>query len=158
MATRQQLVARAAFCSALYVALVVAGWGFVSLLTNTDPIPAHDVGPLVAPVSVGVSVLVVFWSLGRRGQKSLLSGGAGATLGAALTVAVSAVVAYLVVGAALAIVASGVFVDGLIFLGGQAATWYSLVIVASALAAALGFASLRGRAGTPQWPWEKPVP
>lgn len=155
MPSRQQLFARAAFCAILYLALVVAGWGFVSLLTNTEPVPTQSTGPLVAPVSVGVSVIVVLWALGRRGHQQLLAGGAVATLVAGVTVAIAALVAYLVSGAVLAVLASGVFFDGLVYLGGQAPTWYSAVIIAAGLVSALGFASLRGRTDTPKWPWEK---
>lgn len=44
--------------AAVQVALVVAGWGFTSLLLNRDVIPDPGWGPLVAPLAVAASAVV----------------------------------------------------------------------------------------------------
>jgi hypothetical protein len=152
---RAQQLARAVFATALYVALVVAGWGFVSLLSDTDVVADRSVGPIVVPVSEGISALAVLLLLAVPSAPTIETAGVGGTVVRALVVGLVAVAAFLVTGGVLIVFATGRFVEFLLFLAAQAPTFFALVIVAAGTIAALGFALLRTREHPPRWPWER---
>jgi hypothetical protein len=72
---------RSVFATALFVALVVAGWGFVSLLTETEVVADPEVGPIVAPVSVVISAVAVLFALASPRWSTVAGRGVGAVVG-----------------------------------------------------------------------------
>lgn len=66
----------------LYLAVVICAWGFVSLVTDSDVI-SEDVGPLIGPVIVGLSCVLV-----ATGALFQLRNGEGWLLPILVTVAV----------------------------------------------------------------------
>jgi hypothetical protein len=146
---------RSVFATALFVALVVAGWGFVSLLTETDVVGDRSVGPIVAPVSIGVSALAVFVALAAPRWSSMTTRGAGTLLGASIVLALGAVAVQLAVLGILQFVATGRPVSLLLAIAAQAPTPYTLVVVAAAFVSATGLGLLAAGGGRASWPWEK---
>jgi hypothetical protein len=151
---RAQQLARAVFATAFYVALVVAGWGFVSLLSDTDVVADRSVGPIVIPVAVGMSALAVLLLLAVPSAPTIETASFGGTVLRALVAGLVAVAVFLATGGVIIVFATGRFAEFLLFLGAQAPTFFALVIVAAGTIAALGFAFLRTREHPPRWPWE----
>jgi hypothetical protein len=151
---RAQQLARAVFATVLYVALVVAGWGFVSLAFDTEVVADRNVGPIVGPVSVGVSALAVLLLLALPSAVTIENARLGATLLRSLVVGLVALVAFLIAGGVILVFATGSFLEFVLFVGGQAPTLFSAVIVVAGALSALGFALLRSRDHPPRWPWE----
>lgn len=79
------------------LALVVAGWGVVSLLFDRDVIPDPALGPLVGPIAVVVSGVIT--ALGTR--RAIASGHPWRSAVAASAVALLAMVVVMAVGSAL---------------------------------------------------------
>jgi hypothetical protein len=153
---RAALYARSAFAVALYGALVVAGWGVTSLLTNTDVITDRAIGPIVAPVALAASAVVLLFVLAGPAGHSLAAhtlGGARG-LGTAITVGLVAVAVYLLAGAVAVIVDTGRPLAFVLFIGEQAPTPYVLVVLVAGTLAALGFSLTLARTERPRWPWE----
>ena len=146
---------RSVFATALYVALVVAGWGFVSLLTETDVVADRDVGPIIVPVSIGVSALAVFVALAAPRWSTMTTGGAGALLGASAVLALGAVAVHLTVLGILQFVATGRPTSLLLVIAAQAPTPYTLVVAGAAFVSAMGLGLLAAGGGRASWPWEK---
>lgn len=98
--------------AAVQVALVVASWGFVSLLIDRDVIDDPTLGPLIAPLAVAISAIVVLLTLRQAltsGRLRLSAFAAVATtlLAMGLVIGVGAMIghgdaAWLVLGAAAA--------------------------------------------------------
>jgi hypothetical protein len=137
------------FTGVAFVALVIAGLGVVSLLTDQDVIATEGLGPAPAAIGIVLTALVyagALWAPLARSHPSYWN---------ALWVALACYLAYLAgvgIGAALGgadpAVAAGV--AGRIAIG-----WFGLVVAAAALASAWSaIALVRTRAGTPRWPWE----
>lgn len=143
----------AGFAAALDLALVVCGFGFVSLLADLEVVGDRDVGVLVAPVAVGASVLTVLLVLGLRLRRPERM---------AATVVLAALgswFAFVVVAAIGRIVSStGDPGEGLRFAVVLGLGWFGLLIpVCAALTAAVAVLVARGRRGgmeRPRWPWE----
>jgi len=146
---------RSVFATALFVALVVAGWGFVSLLTETDVVADRGVGPIVMPVSIGVSAIAVFVALGAPRWSTMTTRGAGALLGSSAVLAFGAVAVHLAVLGILQFVATGRLTSLLLVIAAQAPTLYTLVVVGAAFVSALGLGLLAAGGGGASWPWEK---
>ncbi|MFF2494381.1 DUF6121 family protein [Agromyces sp. NPDC058064] len=144
----------ASFAAALDLALVVCGFGFVSLLLDLEVVGDPTVGLFVGPAAVGASVVVLFVALGvllRRPERM------------ASTVLVAAVASWLafvgvaaighLLGSSSAVLASLRF--ALVFGVG----WFGLLVPAcAALTASLAVLVARGRRGgmeRPRWPWER---
>ncbi|MEO6201498.1 MAG: DUF6121 family protein [Cryobacterium sp.] len=148
----------AVFTTALYLALVVAAFGLISLATNTDVVPQHDAGPLVGPGMTGAAVLTVFillLLLGVRTPPERQRIALGFAFGAGL----AAVAALVVVGSLLYSAGEGqsigiVTFGGSMLLGPFAAatgiTAFIIVLVYSWILAAH-----IGEHGRPLWPWER---
>ncbi|MFE6965774.1 DUF6121 family protein [Agromyces sp. NPDC057679] len=144
----------ASFAAALDLALVVCGFGFVSLLLDLEVVGDPSVGLLVGPAAVGASVVTVFIALGvllRRPERM-----AGTVIVAAIAswlafVAVAAIGHLL--GSSSAVFASLRFA---LVLGSG---WFGLLVPAcAALTASLAVLVARGRRGgmeRPRWPWER---
>ena len=143
----------AAFASALYLAVVVFAYGFVSLLTDAEVIPSADAGLLVGPAIVGAAVLALLLHLGRalrspRNTLGVVLLAAAWTWGAAVAVAV---IGY--------VLATGTALAALLFGLGFGVSWFGLLIPALAalvswLATTVAVAQASG-AERPRWPWER---
>lgn len=151
MATRDQLpdAALVAFASAGYLALLVAGLGIASLVTDSDVISTRGVG--LAPAYLAAGAAILAFALLLRGsiareQPSYM---------AALGTAIGSAAAHLILLAGATLVSSGdlgttVGVVGEVLLG-----WVALVFFAAALVAAwAAIAVRRTRMDRPRWPWE----
>jgi len=143
----------AGFATALYLALVVCAYGFVSLLTDVEVIADPDAGLLVGPAIVGASVAALLLYLGR--SLAHPSRTARITLLAAVWTWCAAVVVA-VVGYA---IATGTVLAALLFGLGFGVGWFGLLIPALAafvawLAALVARAQETG-ADRPRWPWER---
>jgi hypothetical protein len=143
----------AGFATALYLALVVCAYGFVSLLTDVEVIADPDAGLLVGPAIVGASVAALLLHLGRSladpSRTARIS-----LLAAVWTWCAAVVVA--VVGYA---IATGTVLAALLFGLGFGIGWFGLLIPALAafvawLAALVARAQEAG-ADRPRWPWER---
>ncbi len=151
---RAQQLARAVFATAFFVALVVAGWGFVSLLADTDVVADRAVGPIVVPVAVGASALAVLLLLALPSAPTIETVSLGGTIGRAVVVGLVALAVFLVAGGVIMLFATGRFIEFLFFVGAQAPTFFALVIAGAGMLSALGFSLLRTREHPPRWPWE----
>ena len=143
----------AGFAAALYLALVVCAYGFVSLLTDVEVIADPDAGLLVGPAIVGASVAALLLHLGRSLADP--SRTARITLLAAVWTWCAAVIVA-VVGYA---IATGTVLAALLFGLGFGVGWFGVLIPALAavvawLAALVARAQEAG-ADRPRWPWER---
>ena len=141
-----------AFGTVGFFALVVAGFGLLSLATGDEVLPVTGLGPLpgIAAVVFAVAAFVLtVWAVVRR-PAPRYSG--------VVVVVVAVFLAYLIgllVGAmfggidlARAIAAAGAF----------ATSWFAVVLASAALIAGwTAVALVRTRAGRPRWPWEPPA-
>lgn len=143
------------FATALFIALVVAGWGFVSLLTETDVVADREVGPIAVPVSVAISALAVLLALAAPRWSTMIVRGMGALLGSAAVLALGAVAVQLAALGVLQFVATGRPTALLLVIAVQAPTPYTLVVIGAAFVSALGVGLLAGGQGRASWPWEK---
>jgi Na+/phosphate symporter len=144
----------AGFAAALDLALVVCGYGFVSLLADVDVVADPEVGVLVAPVAVGASVLAVLLSLGLRlvRPERMAATVVITAIGSWLALVVVAIIGHLLssTGSVMQSVAFG----ALFGLG-----WFGLLVpVVAAVVAVLAVLVARGRShgmARPRWPWER---
>lgn len=146
---------RSAFATVLYGALIVAGWGFVSLLGDSDVTADDSLGPLVVPVAVGLSAVGVFVALASPRWAAVAARGVAPLFGWAIVLGLGAVAIYLVGLGALQFVATGRLTASLLVIAVQAPTLYTLVVIGSGLLAALGLGLVQGSTGRPSWPWEE---
>jgi Family of unknown function (DUF6121) len=110
----------------VYAALLVAGWGFTSLILDQDVITEHDAGPFLGPIMVSSACVVVWAALwGLRNRRS-----AGRTVFAA---AASVYLVMLLLGAVFYSIARGDFASIPVFIGHYAPSPF--VIEAPVLAA-----------------------
>lgn len=160
----------AIFALGLYLALVVASFGMLSLFLNREVVSQSDAGPLVGPAMVGAAIgvlLIVMWAAVARLRAPMH------TVPVSYVVLASAL-SYLAYGLVGGIVyglgersagiegSSGVAsepVSGLIFLSQQLTSPFAAAVAAwSAVVALLYFVLLIWRANggqRPRWPWEK---
>ncbi|WP_353826727.1 DUF6121 family protein [Agromyces sp. SYSU T0242] len=139
--------------AALDLALIVATFGFLSLLADLEPIADPAAGRLVGPITVGVAVgsLLVLLGVGlARGART----GALAGLALLVTWASGVVAATLAYGAA-----TGTILAALLFaLGFMTVGFGAIIPISSALVAVLAGATVgaqRGGIERPRWPWER---
>jgi len=154
--SRAALYAKSAFAVALYGALVVAGWGVTSLLTNTDVITDRAIGPIVAPVALAISAVVLLFVLAGPAGRSLAAHALGGAhgVGIAVVVGLVQVAVYLLAGAAAVILDTGRPMAFVLFIGEQAPTPYVLIVLVAGALATLGFSLTLARTERPRWPWE----
>lgn len=155
MPARSLRYGRSVFATALFVALVVAGWGFVSLLTETDVVADREVGPIVVPVSVAVSAIAVLLALAAPRWSAMTVRGLGALLGSAAVLALGAVAVQLAALGILQFIATGRPTSLLLAIAVQAPTPYTLVVIGAAFVSAVGLGLLAAGPGRASWPWEK---
>lgn len=155
MPSRGLRYGRSVFATALYVALVVAGWGFVSLLGETDVVVDPEVGPIVVPVSVAISAIAVMIALASPSWSTVSGRGLGAVLGSAAVLALGAVAVQLAALGILQFVATGRMTALLLVIAAQAPTAYTIVVIGAAFVSAVGLAILGAGQGRASWPWEK---
>jgi len=143
----------AGFAAALYLALIVCVYGFVSLLTDAEVIPSPQAGLLVGPAIVGASVAALLLHLGRalRPPERVLASALLAALWTWLAAVVVAIVAYAI--------ATGTVLAAVLFGLGFGVSWFGLLIpFLAALVTWLAAAVARAQAGgadRPRWPWER---
>ncbi|CAD6004708.1 hypothetical protein [Agreia sp. COWG] len=155
MADRAARYGRSVFATALFVALIVAGWGFVSLLTNTDVMADHSVGPVVVPVAVAIAAVAMFFALAAPRWSSVAGRGVGALTGSSIVLALGCTAAYLAALGILQFVSTGRITALILVIAAQAATAYTLVVIGAAFITSVGLGLLGGSAGRAAWPWEK---
>jgi hypothetical protein len=143
----------AGFAAALYLALVVCVYGFVSLLANVEVIPSRQAGLFVGPAIVAAAVLALLLHLGRALR----------TPGRALTAVLLAALWTWLAAVAVAIVAfamaTGTVLAAVLFGLGFGVSWFGLLVpVLAALVTWLATtvtAAQAGGAERPRWPWER---
>lgn len=145
----------AAFAAVLYLSLLVAGFGLVSLLTDREVIDEPLAGPVLGPVMAGVAVVLVFALMVKLGittrperQRVALAYAVGSGFAAAAS--------YVVIGGVgLALQGGG----GLAFAGSLLLSPFSAITGALAAAVVLSYslilAAQQGQHRRPLWPWER---
>lgn len=132
-----------------FLAVVIAGFGFVSLATDSDVVSVPALGPLPGVIAVAAAgaayAAVVARALASRQPRYR----------SAAVVAVAAWAAYGVAGAVAVALGTGDLVTAAVLLGALWVGWPGLVVAAAAAGAAWSAVALvRTRAGRPRWPWE----
>ena len=155
----------AVFAAVLLAALLVASFGMISLLADTDVISDPNAGPLVGPGMTAAAVVLVFTLmllLGLRTRPVNQRVAVGYSLGSGL----AALGAFVLVGAVLYALGAGVPADtaGLpgdsvgfaasVLLGPFAVTTGILSFIITLLYS-LVLASRMPERGRPKWPWEQ---
>jgi amino acid transporter len=156
---RTYAVVVAFFATGLYLALVVAAFGLVSLATDSDPIDDPAAGPLLGPIMVvasAVMLLVFLIVLGTRvpGDRQRLSPGV------ALGVGVACYAVYIAAGGVAGSFAHpGDPLHYFLFALAQLVRWPAITVGLAAFAVTLLYQLvLVGRfrqRGRPRWPWER---
>ncbi|WP_431278137.1 DUF6121 family protein [Leifsonia poae] len=149
----------AVFAAFLYLAIVIAAFGLISLATNTDPIDDPDAGPLVGPIMVGSATLLVLVFLISLGTQVNADKQRISPL-VALIVGFAAYIVYAAAGG----IAGGAGDPSqpfhyFVFALGQLASWYAVVVGIAAFVVTLLYqlvivGRFRDR-GRPRWPWER---
>lgn len=138
-----------AFATVGFFALLIAGFGMLSLLADADVLAVGGLGQAPGVVGVAVSVVVfvlTVWRAVRRPQPSY---------GAVAIVVVATVVGY-VLGVLVGALLTGVDAARATAAAGSFATsWFAVVLASAALVAGWAAVALvRTRARRPRWPWE----
>lgn len=146
----------AAFATATYLALIVCAFGFIALLTDTEPIPDPAAGRFLGPAMVGGAVLVVLSALALRAPRI---GRSSRHTGFAILVGVGAWAAFCLIGVTGYLATAGGVVSALFF---GATISYSLYAIAIGVLAWLVawfttwlVVSRREERERPRWPWER---
>ncbi|WP_223691853.1 DUF6121 family protein [Leifsonia poae] len=149
----------AVFAAFLYLAILVAAFGLISLATNTEVISDPAVGPLVGPVMCGAAVLTVFGFLLAIGTHVPAERQRISTI-VALTVGFAAYIIFAAAGGV-----AGAAGDPaqpfhyFLFAFDQLGSWYSITAgIAGFVITLLYQLVLVGRfrqRGRPRWPWER---
>lgn len=139
-----------AFALMGFVALVVAGLGVATLITESDVIAAPGLGPLpgvIGVIAAAAAMTGVLLPALRAQHPSYLT---------ALWAAIGAYLAYLA-GVWLSAVIGGVdaAVAGSVVARLALGPWAPIVAVAAAICAWAAVALRRTRASRPRWPWER---
>jgi len=148
----------ASFATVLYLSLVVAALGLISLATDREVIPETDAGPLVGPSMVGGAVILVFVMLLMLGV-----GGPAArervAVGWAFLTGLCALLVFILVGAVLYAIDTGALVQLLIFAAAQLQSPFPWATGILAMIVTLVYswilAARVGEHGRPLWPWER---
>ena len=148
----------AVFTTVLYLALVVAAFGLISLATNTDVVSQPDAGPLVGPVATGAAVLVVFILLLVLGVNTPPDS-QRVRVGFAVAGGLAAVAALVVTGGLLYGVGVGELAGIFTFAGAMLLSPFALAAGILAFLVVLVYSWLLaahvGEQGRPLWPWER---
>ncbi|MCK6079122.1 hypothetical protein KZX37_00645 [Microbacterium sp. EYE_5] len=136
------------FATVGFAALAICGFGFTSLLTDTDVLATPGLGQgagIGAMLLAALAFALTALGATRRGRYPAVIWVTVATLGGYLL--------GVVLGGAL----TGVDIARAIGAAGTfAVSWYTVVLVVAAVIAAwAGIALVRTRASRPEWPWER---
>lgn len=157
---RRYAATLAAFATALYLALLVAALGVLSLLLERDPIADPDAGAFAGPIACAVAAAVVLTGLLVRALRAPTESGRerhDIAMGTALLLGLGSYVGY-AIGGGVVVGISDPFrfapfvVEQLIGPFAAAAGILSLVVV---LFDMIVLSSRRDERGRPRWPWEK---
>lgn len=147
----------ATFGIILFVTLVIASFGMISLFTDTDVIAEADAGPLVGPSMVAAAVLTTFalWlAIAFRLPPKRIH----ASLPVALAIGLAAYFAFVVVGSILYVFSTGQILSFAIFMGAHMVSPFAVTVALIAtIMTVLYLALLSGKAHgstSPTWPWE----
>lgn len=147
----------ACFAAGLYLALLVAAFGLISLATDTEVIADPAAGPLVGPIMTGAAVavlLVLLIVIGTRvpGDQQRI-----APL-TAIGSGIACYLAYCLAGGVAGALVAGDVLHFVLFAVGQLGSVYAIAVgVAAFLVTLLYQLVLVGRfrqRGRPRWPWE----
>lgn len=148
----------ACFAAGLYLALLVAAFGLISLGTNTEVISDPSAGPLVGPVMTGAAVAVLLVLLILSGTRVPGDQQRIAPL-AALGDGVACSLAFCLAGGVAGALATGDLLHFVLFAIGQLGSAYAITVGAAAVVVTLLYQLvLVGRfrqRGRPRWPWER---
>jgi len=147
------------FAAGLYLALIVAAFGLVSLATDTDVVADPTVGPLVGPVMVGaatIMLLIFLIVLGTRvpGERQRVSPGV------AFGVAIACYAVFIAAGGIAGSLGDpGDPLHYFLFAFAQLLRWPAITAGLAAFVVTLLYQLvLVGRfrqRGRPRWPWER---
>jgi hypothetical protein len=153
-APRPRLELLAALATVAWVAVVIAVWGLISLLLNSDVIAESDAGPYLGPTMVGLAAVALLLLLLRTLRTDERAGIAffGCLAAVFLVLLFSGAIGYTLIRAQLFWL--------LAFPLQHAASPFIVVAallagVTALLARSIGGAEKRG-ASRPRWPWENP--
>jgi len=156
---RAYAIVVACFAAGLYLAVLVAAFGLISLGTDTEVIPDRSAGPLVGPIMAGVAVAVLLVLLIRTGIRVPGDQQRIAPL-TALGAGLACYLAYCLTGGVAGALATGDLLHFALFAAGQLASLYAIAVgVAAVVVMLLYQLVLVGRfrqRGRPRWPWERP--
>lgn len=155
---RRYAIGVSVFATVLYLALLIATFGQISLYTNLEVIPEADAGFVVGPAMSGVATLVVLASLLWIAIRVPEKRQRVAPLGA-LGVGAMTYVAYILFGGIVYALGRGDFFQLALFVSRRLASPFSaatgLLAFLVTMVYMLVLASRVGERGTPRWPWEK---
>lgn len=148
----------AAFAAALYLALIVAAFGLLSLATDLEVISAEGAGPLVGPSMAGAAVILVFilmLAIGLNTPPERQRVAVGPSFGAGI----AAFGLFIGTGALLTSAGDGQPFHVLTFAASMLLSPFSLATGVLAFIVTLLYswllASHLGERGRPLWPWER---
>ncbi|MBN9215104.1 MAG: hypothetical protein ABS62_13705 [Microbacterium sp. SCN 70-200] len=138
-----------AFAAVGFFALLIAGFGLLSLLTDAEVLPVAGLGQVPGAVGTGASVVVfaaTAWVAVRRPQPSYVG---------VLLIVVATFLAYLVGVLVGAVLVGADAARTIAAIGAFATSWFAVVLAVAALVAGwAAIALVRTRASRPRWPWE----
>ena len=146
----------AVFATVLYAALVIAGFGLISLVLERDVVARGGLGPLIGPAMTATSVLLVLIALVAVAMR-VPQERTRVSLPVALVIGFGA---YLFFGVAYGVLAgarSGSALGIVVALGAQIVSPFAVVAGALAVLVSLLFlivVSAHREGGRPRWPWE----
>lgn len=147
------------FAAGLYLALVVAAFGLISLATDTEVVADPSVGPLVGPAMVGAATLMLLIFLVVLGTR-VPADRQRVSPAVALGVGVACYAVYAVAGAVAGSLADqGDLLRYVLFAFAQLGGWPAITAGIAAFVVTLLYQLvLVGRfrqRGRPRWPWER---
>ena len=155
---RKYAITVVAFSVALYVALIVASFGVLSLLLDRDVINETDAGALLGPIMVTTAALALVWVV----LSAVLRSPERLTHVPPLPIFMAGTAGYLgycVSGGVFYGLGAGELFRSVVFIGGEMMSPFAISVAVSGwLIAFLFFVVLLGRpanGGAPEWPWEK---
>ncbi|KQR53795.1 hypothetical protein ASF88_02790 [Leifsonia sp. Leaf336] len=156
---RSYVIVVACFAAGLYLAVLVAAFGVISLATDTEVIPDPAAGPLVGPIMVAVAVgvflvLLILTGIRVPGEQQRI-----APLNA-LGAGLACYLAYCLSGGVAGALATGDALRFALFAVSRFASLYAIAVAVVAFLIMLLYQLvLVGRfrqRGRPRWPWERP--
>lgn len=157
-------LALTAFATGLYLALLVATFGLVSLISDTDVIDVDGASLLLGPAMSASAVIIVAVRLAGVAVRHVhdLEHGFSTMrvpLAAGAITAICAALAYAVIGGMLRAAATGQVVEVFLFAGHELLRPYALAAGVIAFLVHFLFALVLATGGErrrrPLWPWEK---